>query len=311
MIRVFLIILFSVSLLWISEGQNVSVKDTSYTVWSALKKVKKKYPKVTLAKVDAKGVLMQEDVIFFSHKERDLHADLYRLTKNDKCDKPLVVLIHGGGWRSGNKSMMESLAQKLALQGYVTVAIEYRLSDEATYPAAFNDIEDALDFFKLNAKQFQIDSNQIVLLGCSAGASLASLLAVTSEKHSIKALVNIDGIIDFTDHNESGKDLDPKEPSAGARFFGCTFKQCPEVWKEASAVNHVNKYAPPSLFVNSSISRFHAGRDAYVSVLKANNIYYEIHILNDSPHSFWLFEPWFAETSHHILHFLKIVLDEK
>ena len=67
--------------------------------------------------------------------------------------------------------------------------------------------------------------------------------------------------------------------------------------------------SPPILFINSSIPRFHAGRDEVINKLNKFLIYNEVHTLENSPHSFWLFDPWFEKTGKFVVQFLKNVLE--
>lgn len=73
-------------------------------------------------------------------------------------------------------------------------------------------------------------------------------------------------------------------------------------------MEYVGKNTPPTLFVNSSQPRFHAGRDDMIKKLKQYNIPTEFHEIKESPHSFWLVQPWFGETLEYIVDFLDKVL---
>ncbi len=242
-------------------------------------------------------------------ENRDLHADVFYPSERTIRKTPAVLLIHGGGWASGNKSHLVPLAQKLAENGFFAVTAEQRLSPEAKYPAAIIDLKTAIKWIKNNAEKYNIDTTKIAVLGCSSGATVATFLGTTGGNPKFKAhpnsgncsdkvqaIVNIDGILDFTTPSESGKDSDPKKPSAGARCLGATFQQNPDIWIEASPLSYVGKDTPPTLFINSTLPRFHAGRDEFVETLKTNHIYYEIHTIENTPHPFWLFHPWFDET---------------
>ena len=87
-------------------------------------------------------------------------------------------------------------------------------------------------------------------------------------------------------------------------WFGALYKDKPEIWKEASPINHVDAKTAPILFVNSSLERFHAGRDEMISRMNKLGIYSEVHTIPDTPHPFWLFHPWFEEASECIGRFL-------
>jgi pectinesterase len=124
----------------------------------------------------------------------------------------------------------------------------------------------------------------------------------------VQAVVDIDGVLDFTDPAESAKDSIPQKPSAGKSWFGASFKENPALWREASPINYVDKNTPPILFVNSSLPRYHAGRDEAIERLKKLGIYSEVHTIPDTPHPFWLFHPWFDEACGYIVTFLDKIL---
>ena len=209
------------------------------------------------------------------------------------------------------------MAQHLAAIGYVTVAVEYRLSPEALYPAAVHDIKAAIRWVKEHSPEYNIDPTKIALYGGSAGGQLAALVGVTAGisrfdggggdttySTSVQAIVDIDGVLDLADPAESGKDTGSAPPSAGKSWFGSSFRERPDLWKEASPVQHVNKRTPPIAFINSSIDRFHAGRDQMIEKLKALNIYSEVHSIPNTPHTFWMFHPWFEQTFEIVENFL-------
>ena len=114
----------------------------------------------------------------------------------------------------------------------------------------------------------------------------------------------MDGILDFTDPNESASDNDPGRRSSGAYWFGATYKENPEKWIEASPIVYAGKNTPPLLFINSSLPRFHAGRDSLINILDNFGIYTEVHTINSTPHPFWLFHPWFEPTINYMINFL-------
>jgi len=302
-----------------SQKRNVDFpRDTTFSVWSAGEKIKNEFPHAVAVR-EFKGlkILDEREAVYYSLGNRDLHADLFYPDK--KVDKkiPAIILIHGGGWASGNKSHLVPMAQILAVHGYFTATVEHRLSPEAKYPAAITDLKTFVKWVKSNSEKYNIDTSKIAVLGCSSGTTLVSFLGTTGQNPKFKshewkynvtdkvqAIVNIDGIVDFTDPAESGKDDNPEEPSAGARWFRYTYKQNSDIWVEASPLTYVNNQTPPTLFINSALPRFHAGRDEFVKILTDNNIYYEIHTIPNTPHPFWLFHPWFNETWPYIIDFL-------
>lgn len=315
---------FSLSLLNFSQIKKEIPKDTSYTIYSAYQKLIRDYPYIKIAAPELNtGITVKENLVYDSNNGRDLHLDIFSPANKIKSKYPAVILIHGGGWRSGNKSMQHTMAARLAAHNYVAAAVEYRLSPEALYPSGVSDLKNALKWIRRNAGSYNIDENKIAVLGCSAGGTLAALLGTTngdirfedtadySENLSdVQAVVDIDGMLDFTDPAESGKDNDPLKSSSGRLWFGASYKEKPELWREASPLYHVNKRAAPIVFINSSIERFHAGRDEMIRVLKSFNIYYEVHTIENAPHTFWLFHPWFEKTAGFTIEFLDKIFKE-
>jgi acetyl esterase/lipase len=321
----FLIFLFLLPV--IANGQNPGTdfpRDTSFSVRSTDENIKKEYPNA-LAVKEFKGLKIksERDVVYWTFENRELYADLFYPNKTQAKNVQAIILIHGGGWASGNKSHLVPMSQKLAANGFFTATVEHRLSPEAKYPAAISDLKTFVKWIKDNSVKYNIDTTKIAVLGCSSGATLATLLGTTGQNPKFKshpfegafsdkvhAIINIDGIVDFTDPAESGKDEDPEKPSAGARWFGYTFQQKPEIWVEASPLTYVNNQTPPTLFINSSIPRFHAGRDEFTGILQRYGTYFEIHTIENTPHPFWLFHPWFDETWPLITQFLIKVFEE-
>ena len=290
-------------------------RDTSYNLNSAAQKIRKSYP-------DADPVTLPESsnyetVSYVRYNNRELKLDLFKpLTA--AVPYPAVILIHGGGWASGNRSLMHPLAAQLAGQGFLAAAVEYRLSPEAAYPAALYDVKNAVKWLRSNADIYSIDISKIAVLGCSAGGHLAALAGATNCNRNfedttclpdyssrVNAVVDIDGVLDLTDPAESGKDTDPSKPSAGKRWLGCSYAENPDLWAEVSPVSHVNENSAPILFINSSVPRFHAGRDEMIAKMDKFGINSSIHTISGSPHTFWLFDWWFPETVDHTVKFLK------
>ncbi len=308
-----------------SYAQSSSIlRDTSFTINGTAAKVTMQYPFTKL--VDSKipkTVIKFGNVVYASLGDRKLHLDIFK-PKRYAGLLPAVVIIHGGGWRSGDRSMEWPTAIHLAEKGYVAVTVEYRLSPEAKYPASVYDLKSAVRWLRANAGKYKIDADKIAASGCSSGGELAAFIGVTNSnkkfaggktnsKYSadVQAVIDIDGILDFTDPNESGKDTILSKPSAGKAWLGYSFKENPEIWREASPINYVDKNCPPICFINSSLPRFHAGRDSVISMLNRLNIYSEVHTIANTPHPFWLFHPWFDETFNYMVKFLDRIFNRK
>lgn len=91
---------------------------------------------------------------------------------------PTVVWIHGGAWISGFKEDVRPYVRMIAAEGYTTVSLDYTVAPEASYPTAIMQLNDALAFLVEHADEYRIDPDRIVIAGDSAGANLASQLAL-------------------------------------------------------------------------------------------------------------------------------------
>jgi len=310
-----LIIIFA-ALTSYSNAQNSKLqKDTSFTLNATFIKEQIKRPYISIASPKSNSeLIIKNDIVFRTINDRALFLDIYS-PKNTYKLKPAVLLIFGGGWRSGDKTQNKAMSIELANRGYVAVSAEYRLSGEAQYPAAVYDLKAAIKWMKINAKDNGIDSSKITTLGVSAGGQLAALIGTTnnnpyfedtigvgqlSVSSNVQSIIDIDGILAFH-HPESA------EGNVASQWLGGTFEQRPDRWKEASALEHVSKQSVPVLFINSSNTRFHAGRNDMIKKLDSLHIYSEVHTLDDTPHPFWFFNPWFNPMMDFVDEFLKKV----
>jgi acetyl esterase/lipase len=91
---------------------------------------------------------------------------------------PVVVFFYGGGWRSGSKGMYRYVGKALARRGYVAVVPDYRIYPQALYPDFLDDGAAAVRWVKDNAAKFGGDPDKIFLMGHSAGAHIAAMLAI-------------------------------------------------------------------------------------------------------------------------------------
>ncbi|MCW9712316.1 alpha/beta hydrolase [Aliifodinibius salicampi] len=102
--------------------------------------------------------------------------------------RPALVIVHGGGWRAGSKSVdvYQKMMVDYAQQGYVTININYRLLDEAKFPACIEDVKTAVRWLRAHADKYQVDPDRIGAYGHSAGAHLAMMLAMAPESAGLE-----------------------------------------------------------------------------------------------------------------------------
>jgi acetyl esterase/lipase len=279
--------------------------DTSYNTPSEFIKNKKVYPQITMPEVSpGEEVKEKRNVVFRTIGNRRLLLDVFYPVKV-KTNSIVVIIVFGGGWRSGNRTQHYDLAKALAMRGYTCFTPDYRLSTEAYYPAAVFDIKEAIRWVKLNAVTFNGDSSKVVMTGFSAGGQLATLVGCTGDMPAfedydtkngistkVQAIMDIDGTLSFFNDESSEKKF-PDKIMASSYWIGYTYSQNPVLFKSASPLSYA-EYSPPILFLNSPLERMHAGREDFIKVLNKRKVYSEIHEFENAPHAFCLFEPWFS-----------------
>jgi pectinesterase len=293
-------------------------RDTSYGNYAAFESTKKTHPFIKLiAEFKNPAVAEEKNIVYTVAGNRKLLTDVFYPKEKSRIKRTTVIMIHGGGWRTGNRTQHYPLAQRLAALGYVCFTPEYRLSTEALFPAAVYDLKAVIRWVRTNAVKYNLDTTRIVAAGFSAGGELAAFLGVTgnmplfegtngqtAKPTNVNAVIDMDGILSFT-HPESGEGDDSKRTSAATYWFGYPKKGNEKIWETGSSLSYVGSSTPPTLFINSSVARMHAGREDYNKILNGYNIYNETHTFEDAPHGFPLFDPWFEPMVGYMDSFLK------
>jgi acetyl esterase/lipase len=155
---------------------------------------------------------------------------------------PVVVFFYGGGWRSGSKGIYRFVARALARRGYVTVVPDYRIYPEVRYPDFLDDAALAVRWVKDNAKRFGGDPERLFVMGHSAGAHIAAMLATDgtwlqkvglAPGRDIAGLIGIAGPYDFL----------PLRDETLKIIFGGADRA------ETQPIFHVGSGAPPALLL--------------------------------------------------------------
>lgn len=289
--------------------------DDSYTVSQRYDANRKAHPELAIPVIDGgEGRRILFDRRYKQVGTRELHIDLFLPAPGPRPAQG-VVLIHGGAWRSGNKSNFYALAQRLSAAGYAVALPEFRLSPEARYPAAMEDVNDAFVFVRDHAADWGIDPDRIAVGGESSGGQMAALLAFAGPKGLFapsprtaarpNALIDIDGVLDFTTPLALRYENAAGARSVAAQWLGGSWEQRPDRWREASGASHVGPLSPPMLVVSGEDERFTAGREAVIAGLTANGIAARHVHFAGLPHTFWLFDPYAGQVAAAIDTFLK------
>lgn len=228
----------------------------------------------------ADSVKVTRDVTYRTVGGEKLGLDVYRPAKKGK-DRPAVVVIHGGGWRGGDKQALAEQGNQLAQRGFVAFSVNYRLAPAHPYPAAVDDVKAAVEWVRKHAKDYGVDPKRIGALGSSAGAHLTGMLATVGEGaldrgHRITAGVSWSGPMDLT----------PIGAGAVVSFLGCAPDACPDKYTDASPITHVDKTDAPMLIVNSANELVPQSQaDAMKAALDAAGVANEVIILPGTAHA--------------------------
>jgi acetyl esterase/lipase len=137
--------------------------------------------------VSDKTCELRKNVTYATHDGVDLQGDLY-LPGVGQGPFPVIVNVHGGYWRRGSRDTFKYWGPYLAERGYAGFTVSYRTTKpgKKTYPGVVHDIRAAVQFMRGKAKEFKLDADKIVLWGNSAGAHLASLVALAGDSPLFK-----------------------------------------------------------------------------------------------------------------------------
>jgi acetyl esterase/lipase len=188
---------------------------------------------------------------------RPLELDLYLPESSGPL--PVIMHVHGGGWRRGSRrdplpALGPDFYSRLATQGFAVAAVDYRLSAEARYPAALDDVRTAVGWVQDNAASYGFDAGRVFLWGDSSGGHLALLAGLTSAK--VQGVVAWFPVTDLAglpgDLTDAGGVPDLGPDSREAQFLGAPAQSVPGRAREASPVTHASADAPPILLMHGA-----------------------------------------------------------
>ena len=200
-----------------------------------------------------------QSIVYKTVNGKDLALDLYMPTPLGTAPT-LAVWVHGGAWMRGSKnetlSKNGNLVASLLNEGVAVAAVNYRLSGEAIYPAAPNDINDAINFLVDNSDNLKLSAEHVIMMGRSAGGHLASLLTTSNDDDvpflNAKPRYRVIGMVDFFGPSDflalrgnSGK-VDHDAPDAAeAQFLGESPLVNEALAREASPTTYIDNKTPP------------------------------------------------------------------
>jgi acetyl esterase/lipase len=182
----------------------------------------------------------------------DLPLDFYRATGTRTAQAaPCVVLVHGGGWDSGDRKQIPELNHWLARQGYAVAAVSYRFAPRFVWPAQREDLLTAITWLKAHAAELGIDPHGFVLMGRSAGGQIALVTGYTAADPAIRGVVALYAPSDliFGYMNTHENDM-LKSPALMRKFLAGTPESARANYQSASALFHVGPRTPPTLMLH-------------------------------------------------------------
>jgi acetyl esterase/lipase len=217
------------------------------------------------------------DIVYARIGDRALHMNLTLPPDAPAKLHPAIIWIHGGGWCGGDHHADPTADFGLNGHGFVTGSMEYRLSQEAKYPAQIQDCKAAIRFLRANAKHYGIDPNRIGVWGGSAGGHLVALLGTTG---GINPLEGTEGNLGYssrvqavcdlfgpTDFSESGmKGYIPAVVEMIDGLLGGPVNQHKGLARLASPVEFASKDDPPMLIL-------HGDQDPLVPMSQSEELY--------------------------------------
>ena len=271
-------------------------------------------PHLVIPRANAAGKIIK-DIEFAVVQGQSLKLDLY-LPEKPK-GSGLVVWIHGGGWRKGNKE--KCFITWLPDHGYTVASISYRFSGAAKFPAQLHDCKGAVRWLRANARKYGYDSKNIFVAGASAGGHLTALMATTSghkllegdvggnldQSSTIQAAIDYYGPTDFILRSKTQPSRANEKGSVVYELLGGGAHEKVAEAKLASACYHVSEDDPPLL-------AFHGTRDKTVLLDQSQSIQnsyikaglsIKLHIIDGAGHGGNIF--YSGKNANRLLEFLK------
>jgi acetyl esterase/lipase len=203
------------------------------------------------------------DLVYTSLPERKLALDLYLPAVQAGRPFPLVVWIHGGAWLMGDKAWC--MAVPLTQQGFAVASLDYRLSQEAIFPAQLEDCKAAIRWLRAHASEYHLDPGRFGVWGDSAGGHLAALVGVTGgrpdlegnvggywdQSSGVQAVCDWYGPSDFLHmHDDPGRSNHDAHDSPESLLIGGPIQEHPDWVARANPITYITPDAPPFLIMH-------------------------------------------------------------
>ena len=228
-----------------------------------------------------------------------LELDVWRTGQPNRGPlRPAIVIVHGGAWVHGARSMLPDWDQWLNELGYEVFDVAYRMPPPVRWQEEIGDVKSALGWVAAHAAEYHVDPARISVMGHSAGANLAMLAAYSMGDPqllpstdvptvAIHSVINLYGPTDLTLLYRTCKSREYVE-GAMKEYIGGTPDEFPDRYRVLSPLTHVSAYAPPTITVLGSNDRLVSTdqADALSQALGNAAVPYETYVLPGSDHGF-------------------------
>ncbi len=194
------------------------------------------------------------DVVYTKAGGVDLKLDLARPAEG-AGPFPAVLVIHGGGWRAGDKAGNRGALAEFAKRGYVAISPQYRFAPKDLFPAQVHDVKAAVRWLRSHKDEYKIDPDHIGAVGFSAGGHLSLMLGVTDPKDGLEGDVpagspssRVQAVVNYFGPTDLGaSDLPDATKPILNEFLGGTPTEKPEATAKASPLNFITADDAPIL----------------------------------------------------------------
>lgn len=219
---------------------------------------------LTLGVSSAHAHTVVRDVEYASVDGISLRLDLYLPKPIPEHPVPLVIWVHGGGWRAGSKD--NTYAPETLGDDYAVASIDYRLSGIETFPAQIHDVKAAVRWLRAHASDYGFDPERFGAWGSSAGGHLVALLGVScgnpdlegtvggnlDQSSCVQAVCDFYGPTDLLSLLKQRGIASVRRPMAEDLLVGGPVEELADLARLASPITHVSSDSPPFLIMHGS-----------------------------------------------------------
>lgn len=240
--------------------------------------------------VDTSNITNKYIDVSYANTSDSQKLDIYLPENIDESEPvPVIVYVHGGGFMMGDKQsgVLSSVLEGVE-RGYAVVSVNYRMSGEASFPAAIQDVKAAIRYLRANADKYNLDTENFAIWGESAGGNIASMIGTTGddstyddaslgnadESSAVQAVVDWFGPLQFTemDNQFAALGLTPKmgstmsADSPESKYIGADISQeeNKELAEKANPMNYISENDPAFLIQ-------HGTADTNVPITQSEN----------------------------------------